>query len=521
VSAASAPGIRWRLATLVLAIAIPAALLAAALVAYEYQRDRGRLERDSIATARAMAQATDRELTSIMRGAQVLSTSQRLRGNDLPAFYRQAQEVVAMKIGANVVLSDVSGRQIVNTFRRLGEPLPLHGNPDQLRAVFATGRPVISDLYTGGVLQRAVISVDVPVFRDGEVAYVLSIGALPERFSAILSEQKLPPGWIGAVFDTSGTIVARTQDHERFVGRKGSPELVARIAIAAEGAIETLSLEGTPVVSVFSRSPVSGWTVALGIPRADLTGKLLDRSRRAALAALAILALALGLAWRIGGRIAASIRGLEAPAAQIGRGEEVVVPPLGLKEADEVGRALTRASSMIASAEHRAQHDVLTGLANRALFNELAGRHMELCKRDGTQISILFIDLDGFKRVNDQYGHETGDQLLCAVAERLENAVRGSDVAARLGGDEFAVLLVHADVGVAAGIAAKLVDSLSAPYELVAHPLEISASIGVAGFPESGATLDQVMRRADEAMYQAKLAGKRAHVVSAPGERRA
>jgi diguanylate cyclase (GGDEF)-like protein len=431
----------------------------------------------------------------------------------LAAFYRQAQEIAALKIGANVVLSDATGRQVMNTFRALGEPLAMHGNPAQLRAVFATGRPVVSDLYVGGVLRRPLISVDVPVIGDGKVAYALSIGVLPERFRTILNGQQLPPGWIGAVFDTTGTVVARTQEHERFVGGKGSAALVGRMAATAEGTLETVTLEGIPVVSVFSRSPVTGWTVALGIPRRDFTEQLLERSALAAGAALAVLGLGLGLAWRIGGSIAHSIRGLLEPAARIGRGESVAVPPLGLKEADEVGTALTGASRMIASAEHRAQHDMLTGLANRALFLEAAVRQVELCKRERTHSSILFIDLDGFKRVNDQHGHATGDRLLCAVAARLSNAVRGSDVAARLGGDEFAILLVHAETAVAAGIAAKLVDSLSEPYELEAHIVEVSASIGVAGFPESGATAEEVLQRADEAMYRAKVAGKRGHVV--------
>ena len=190
------------------------------------------------------------------------------------------------------------------------------------------------------------------------------------------------------------------------------------------------------------------------------------------------------------------------------------MPPLGLQEADEVGEALARASRMLVSAEHRAHHDALTGLANRSLLGELAAEHVALCKREGTRLSLLFIDLDGFKRVNDAHGHGTGDRLLCAVAERLKNTVRGSDVVARLGGDEFAVLLVRADVETAAEVAGKLVDSLSAPYSVPPHTLEISASIGVAGYPESGASAEELLKRADEAMYKVKFAGKRGHAVS-------
>ena len=185
-----------------LASAAPAVLLTAGLLAYEHQRDRETLERDTIATARALVNAVDRELVAITVAAQVLATSQRAQTGEFAAFYPQAQEVVAKHIGANVVLSDASGRQVMNTLRPLGEALPIHGNPEQLRAVFATGRPVVSDLYVGGVLRRPLMSVDVPVLRDGRVVYVLSVGEVPDRFRTILREQKLPAGWIGAVFDT-------------------------------------------------------------------------------------------------------------------------------------------------------------------------------------------------------------------------------------------------------------------------------------------------------------------------------
>jgi diguanylate cyclase (GGDEF)-like protein len=504
-----APSIRRRLSVLVLASAVPAVLAAAGLLAYEHQRDRERLERDSIATARAMVSAIDRELDGITVAAQVLATSRRAQTGDLRAFYRQAREVIATGIGTNVVLSDASGRQVVNTLRPLGEALPMHGNAEQLRSVFATSRPVVSDLYVGGVLRRPVMSVDVPVFRDGRVVYVLSVGELPERFRTILSEQKLPAAWIGAVFDKAGTVVARTHEHERFVGGKGARELVQRMAEQPEGALDAVTLEGIAVVSFFSRSPATGWTVAIGIPRRDLDAPLWRRSRSAAAAAAALLVLGLAMAWAIGGSIARSIRGLVQPAAQIGRREEIQVPPLGLQEADEVGEALARASRLIVNAEHRAQHDPLTGLANGTLFREVAAHQVELCKRSEGRLSILFADLDGFKQVNDDLGHDAGDQLLRYFAARLKSALRASDLAARVGGDEFAVLLADADAAAAAGTAAKLTEALAPPYEIAGRSLRISASIGVANYPDSGASVEQLMQRADEAMYRVKSTRKR------------
>ncbi|HXZ91477.1 MAG TPA: diguanylate cyclase [Burkholderiales bacterium] len=504
----ASPTIVTRLVLLVFAAVAPAVVITGGLLGNDFAEDRKRLEENSIATARAMVHAIDRELVAITAAAQVLATSNRAQAGDLQGFYPQAEQVAALRIGRNVVLSDTDGRQLLNTLRKPGEPLPMHGNLAQLRRVVQTRQPLVSDLYIGGVLERPVVSVDVPVLRNGEAAYVLSIGALPERFSAILSTQRLPAGWIGAVFDRSGTIVARTHEHERFVGQKGARELVERMAQEREGALEATTLEGIRVDSVFSRSAETGWTVALGIPRESLVHQLTERTLLAAIAALVSLTIGVLLARWVAGSIARSIRGLVAPAGRIGEGQRVVVPRLGLKEADEVGHAITRASDLILSAEFRAGHDVLTGLPNRAQFLELAARHLETCRKDGGHAAVLFIDLDSFKQVNDAQGHDAGDSLLKAVALRIRNGVRAADIPSRLGGDEFAILLKHTDARVAAEVAAKLHQTLSGTYELPAGNVTLSASIGVAACPDGGTDVEALLRKADRAMYEAKSAGK-------------
>jgi len=338
---------------------------------------------------------------------------------------------------------------------------------------------------------------------------------LPTRYVRLLSDQRLPPGWIAAVFDSTGTIVARTHEMERFVGQKGAPALVKRMLETSEDSLETLSVEGIPVLSVFSRSAVSNWAVAIGIPTSDLATELWQLLWWLILGVAIVLLASLGLAWAIGGRISKSIQGLSEPALALGFGEPVTVPPLDLKEADEVGQALTKASKMIREAEHRAHHDMLTGLANRALLNEIVDQQLAFCYRNGTTLSVLYIDLDGFKAVNDAHGHAMGDELLRAVAARIKSRLRRSDVAARLGGDEFAVVLGHTGVEPAAAFAAKMVDAISIPYPFGQMTIEISASIGVAGYPESGTTSEALLHSADEAMYKAKSAGKHRVVLDA------
>jgi len=152
-----------------------------------------------------------------------------------------------------------------------------------------------------------------------------------------------------------------------------------------------------------------------------------------------------------------------------------------------------------------AQHDVLTGLPNRALIFEYAGHLLAAAQRSHKQGAVLFIDLDRFKPVNDLYGHEIGDKLLQEASRRLLKCVRAEDLVGRLGGDEFVVVLPHADeVNPAATVAQHIVEALSAPFEIDALDLSISASVGISYFPQHGADVDTLIHAADLAMYQAK-----------------
>jgi hypothetical protein len=127
----------------------------------------------------------------------------------------------------------------------------------------------VTDLFTGPVLQKPVLAIGVPVRRDGKTRYSLNAGVDPRTLSALLREQRLPEGWITAIFDTQGTIVARTHEAERLVGQKGSPELVRRMQEAREDAIESRTLEGIAVLTVFSRSAASAGPWRSASPRAS------------------------------------------------------------------------------------------------------------------------------------------------------------------------------------------------------------------------------------------------------------
>lgn len=172
---------------------------------------------------------------------------------------------------------------------------------------------------------------------------------------------------------------------------------------------------------------------------------------------------------------------------------------------DDRARALHAADQAL----QLALYDALTGLPNRKLLDERLKQTIAKARRHQGVFALMFIDLDKFKPVNDTYGHAYGDLLLKEVAKRLQNCMRESDTACRLGGDEFVALLSEVDGPEAAmKVATKILNRLTLPYEVVGHVFDISASIGVALYPENGVDGKALMKSADMAMYEAKNAGR-------------
>jgi diguanylate cyclase (GGDEF)-like protein len=515
---------RWRIGTvlllLILACLLPGILGVAVLFAREYLNGRAQLERDMIATARAMVQSVDTQLFKARITGQVLSTSAALSRNDLEGFHRRAREVIATtRVGMNFVLTNESGQQLVNTLREFGEPLPRHGNPEIPRRVFATGLPEISEIYIGGVLRKPVISVDVPVMDNDRVRYVLSVGVSLDDFNAILAAQHFPPGWVSAIFDNTGTIAARTHAPEAFVGQKGTVEYIQRISESLEGSMQTVTREGIPTLSVWSRSSVTGWSVGIGIPR-EILEKDLIRTMTWLAAGLAILlVVGLALAWLAGRRIAGSVRALTEPAIALGKGLSVPVPEVSIQESAEVAVALRQAGELLAARttslvaanqelEQLARVDALTGLQNRNSANERLRQEFLRLKRSGHLYVVLFMDIDYFKAINDTYGHDTGDQVLRHVATVLKDTLRESDFVARYGGEEFLAVLPETNAEGALRLAETVRQTVSRHAFPVAE--RVTVSIGVAMATDQDKNEEVAVRRADTALYQAKADGRNA-----------
>ena len=164
---------------------------------------------------------------------------------------------------------------------------------------------------------------------------------------------------------------------------------------------------------------------------------------------------------------------------------------------------------------HMANHDVLTGLPTRQLSKDRLQKALANAKRNKTKVAVLFIDLDGFKAVNDTFGHDVGDHVLKETADRLCSCVRDVDTVARVGGDEFWVVLSNISDKISVStVAEKLIKAVSVPHKLTHEEVSIGASIGIALYPDNGMTSQELINLADQAMYEIKRQGKNNYAFS-------
>jgi PAS domain S-box-containing protein len=379
--------VRKFLLSLVFVCLLPGIIGAAVLFLYQYQHGRTQQEEVMVQTARALSQAVDSRLRRSLSLGQALATHDSLSARDYARFHARARELLALpEMGSNIVVRDSNGRQMVNTAVPFGDPLPVTEMPGSVRRVFATGAPAISDLFIGLPLKRPIMSINVPVTINGKVDYVLGVGLLPKEFDAILKAQELPSGWVAAILDSSGTIVGRSRTPEKYIGNKATPSLLEAVLKSPEGIVSSTTQEGTLVMTAFSRSHTTGWSVAIGIPKKSLAQSLIVPLYALASGIAALFGIGLVLAWFMGNRIARSIKSLTAPAMALGSGGAVRIPRVHLREAAEVGLAIARAAELLQERSN----------ALEARKNELAQAHTLLRNVIDSSPALIYLnDLEG------------------------------------------------------------------------------------------------------------------------------
>jgi diguanylate cyclase (GGDEF)-like protein/PAS domain S-box-containing protein len=257
---------------------------------------------------------------------------------------------------------------------------------------------------------------------------------------------------------------------------------------------------------------ITGWTwkEAAGLPMPDVF-KILDASTRQPTPNPVDAALGLNRAVHLPSNCILVRRdGFETPI-------EDSVAPIHDRQGIATGavivfRDVSLARAMAAEMAHSAQHDFLTGLPNRMLLNDRVNQAIGMVPRHAKKIGVLFLDLDGFKHINDSLGHPTGDKLLQSIAKRLVDCVRSSDTVSRQGGDEFVVLLSEMEQSEDAAISARrILQAVAEAHNIGEHELHVTTSIGVSVYPDDGDDAETLIKNADTAMYQAKENGRQSY----------
>ena len=336
-------------------------------------------------------------------------------------------------------------------------------------------------------------------------------------FTRALQQQAWPEGWLAAVLDPRLIIAGRSRDAERFVGQPATASLREALAAGRGGVLRTLTKEGLPAYTAVAPVGDSGWHVAVGASE-----DLLSREYRRTLVVLAVGAvtslLLAGFASLLVSRwVRRRVRELVEATRQAPNDDPDTLADAEFAELAPVSEALREAHERerVHKGElNQARHDPLTGLATRAWLLKRARAEAEGRQRQGDdaeRCAALFIDLDGFKQVNDRFGHQRGDQVLAEVGACILDAVRGHDLAGRWGGDEFVVCLSapgNLVTAVARAVAERIISRVAGLGDGIA--CSIGVAVDVAGQQE----VNSLIRLADEAMLAAKRAGKNQVVLS-------
>lgn len=498
--------LRQDLKLLVLACVLPAAGVSMALAYSAFILQRDQVEQQTAFLAQTLLADLDREMAGVESALKTLATANELTTGDLRGFHRRARDALFSGMVYNFILTDVQGHQVLNTLRPYGSPLPTSGTPPHMGRVFAEKATVLSDLFMAPVAQKPGIAMGVPVVKGEQVVFSLNAGIDPVHINALLARRPLPESWLAAVIDSRGTLVGRSRDPDRFVGTQVMPEIWAAVVATGNGRVETLTRDGMAVILAHATSQPWRWSILVAAPKHTLYSAIAQQLSLVLLGTLVAFGLGLWLARGISLRVLGAVRELNNAAISLGNGDDVKRLSIQWQEAQAVGTAMQQASVAMKKVKFLAQHDALTELPNRLLFDEVAERKLVLAERKGQTLAVLALDLDGFKAVNDTQGHGAGDEVLKRVARRIEETIRASDIAARIGGDEFIILLAEVSPESAMETAERIVAGLSEPYPGIG--LRVSASVGLALYPQCGNTLKALTSCADQALYQAKARGK-------------
>jgi diguanylate cyclase (GGDEF)-like protein len=406
----------------------------------------------------------------------------------------------------------------------------------------AAGAPVWNDIYQYYIEANLGISLSQPFYDEtGSFRGVISTDVYLSEISNFLKGLKIGQTGETFIIERSGLMVASSTDEKPFIEIPNSQETerlaavdsqVQRIRATArfleqhfdgfEQVNESQQLEfrldgQREFIQV---APIAvdedlNWLIVVVVPEADFMEQIRANTRLTILLCLLALAIAIAIGLLISKRITRLILSVINAADALSSGEwKQRVPEPRSDELGRLARAFNRMAAQLQDSfetlQYQAYHDVLTGLPNRAALMDGLQAAIVLAQQDPSyRFAILFLDLDSFKLINDSLGHITGDRILIAVAQRLQNHLGENALMARFGGDEFIILLTHIQtISDATRIADQIAEALRSSFHINENDVFVSASIGIVLSTTEARTPEHFLRDADIAMYQAKSEGK-------------
>ena len=484
-----------------------------------------------LALANYVASDVDQKIVERLRLLEALSTALPVellqRPQALQQWLRQRYELQPLFKGG-IFITDARGVALADYPVLAGRRGASYADRDYIQAALE-GSSHVGQAVVGRAVPEPIIPISVPKRNaQGQVIAVLA-GITPladPGFLDLLLQSHIGAagGGLLLVSPRDRIFVASSQPDMvlKPTPRSGINLLHDRAMAGYRGTGITVNAKGVEEISAMVSVPSTDWFVVARLPTAEafMTVEhtqrfLLQASVLIVLAYVACSALGLYLLFRPVFRAAAH-------AHRMSRDEEPY-QPLPVARRDEIGyliaafnRLLARLKDKQAELVRMAHYDPLTGLPNRALLYDRLQQVLAQARRRGTQVGMLFMDLDDFKHINDTLGHEAGDEALRQTAARFSAVVRETDTLARVGGDEFVLLLsdLEADAEAAVSrVAAKYIEALQLPLQIAGKPCYLGVSIGIA-LGQGEHTADALMLTADQAMYQAKAAGRNQHVLA-------
>jgi two-component sensor histidine kinase len=270
------PSLPVRLALLVAGTTLPLIIFAAGIVFNNYEQDRKAATQRVVDTVRSIGRVLDSEVLRMTGALQVLALTNALRDRDFEGFRRISRGFLDQyREGGVLLIADREGRQLFSSVTSDTASLPIRNNRAIVGKVFATRSPQYSNLFIGAVKKQPIVTVEVPVLReDGEVLYDISFSPPIEIFQTLVETQRPSQDWTISIFDGDGINFARVPNPQETIGKRASPSLYAEMFRKPEATLQTVSLEGAPLITTFARSPLTGWTVAAGIAEGSMVGPL-------------------------------------------------------------------------------------------------------------------------------------------------------------------------------------------------------------------------------------------------------